>query len=246
MLYLSHGHIGTRAHRRSGGGGSTHRGVVLSSEYADLCAVRLRGDGQDLSCRLRRAGHGTCAGRERRVRRTHGQGGVCAHPRWRTRRHGAQPHLHARRGHRGGRERRGHLRALSALCQKGEDRQRHPSHRVGRDEYGLGRRPARSFILRRQVPVLRRSRPAAARGREQHAAHDARHYLKGDRAAGKGQPHRAARRAGARGRAAPLWQGRVRGGHSPPRVRQGASRAAVLRSRSDHRRDQPHARRRQP
>ena len=207
--------------------------------------MRLCGDGQDLPRRPRRAQAGARSGRERRVRRAHGQGGFRAHPRGRSRGDGPQPHLYARRGHRSGRERRGHLRALPALCQKGEDRRQDPSHRAGRDEHGLGRRAARSFVLRRQVPLLRRPRAAPARRRLQHPARDARHHAEGDRAAG-GERHRAACGARARGRRAALRDVRLRRGDPAQGMYRRGARKALFRSRSDHRRDQPHPRRRQP
>ena len=238
-----YGSVGAHSpHPRSGGGGRPHRGVVFTPFQPNIRSLRLCGHGEDVPCRSRRACAGAQSGGERRVRHADGQGGLRPFARGNARGHAAQPHLHARRGDRGQRGRRGRLRTLSALRAAGEDPAGDQTHRRGRDVDGLRRDAPRSSLLRRQVPLLRRPRPASARRGEQYAALHALLHADADRAAGGERSHRAARGDGAGGAAHPhRGVRRARRRHLGARFRGTGTGAALPEGRSDHRGHQPHA-----
>lgn len=216
--------------------------MVFTPFQPNIRSLRLCGHGKDVPCRSRRARAGTQSGGERRVRHADGQGGLRFAARGHARRHAAQPHLYARRGSGSQRGRRSRLRTLSALRAAGEDPAGDQAHRRGRDVDGLRRDAQRPSFVRRQVPLLRRSRAAAARRGEQYAAFHALLHADADRAAGGERSHRAARGDGAGGAAYPhRGVRRARRRHSGARFRGEGAGAALSESRSDHRGHQPHA-----
>ena len=135
----------------------------------NIRSLRLCGHGKDVSCRSRRARAGTQSGGERRVRHADGQGGRRPLLRAGT----PAGTLHSliytlEEESRGQRGRRSRLRTLSALRAAGEDPAGDQAHRRGRDVDGLRRDAPRPSLVRRQVPLLRRPRAAAARRGEQY------------------------------------------------------------------------------
>ena len=185
--------------------------MVFSSEYADLCPLRLRGHGEDFSCGSYCAQDGARPGGERRFCGAHGEGGFRPHPQRDARFHHTQSHLHAGRGHRDQRRRRDRLRTLSPLCSQEQSSQGDQAHRRGRDEHGFGRLIARFALFRRQVSLLRRQCAASSRLRHEFPHADARDYSETDRAAKKRRPHRADVRSRAGGEISLLRQVRRTG-----------------------------------